>query len=130
VAEYEQVQDILTRRRERSLLSPSEKAILRNCYFARGAAFYQLGRFADAIAAYAATTNRYHDEPEVLDAFMQLAQCYRQLEKLPEARGVIEQAKAVLAGLPADADFSTTIHSRDEWARALDWAADVSRTNE
>jgi TolA-binding protein len=130
VAEYEQVQDILTRRRERSLLSPSEKAILRNCYFARGAAFYQLGRFADAIAAYAATTNRYHDEPEVLDAFMQLAQCYRQLEKLPEARGVIEQAKAVLAGLPADADFSATIHSRDEWARALDWAADVSRTNE
>ncbi|MEX2138825.1 MAG: tetratricopeptide repeat protein [Pirellulales bacterium] len=127
IVEYEQVQDILTRRRERSQLSPLEQAILRNCYFARGAAFYELGRFDDAAAAYAATTNRYHDEPEVLDAFLQLAQCYRQIGKPDEAQGVIEQAKAVLQRMPEDIDFKrTTNHSRQEWERVLDWAAELS----
>jgi tetratricopeptide (TPR) repeat protein len=131
VVEYEQVQDILTRRRERSQLTPLEQAILRNCYFARGAAFYELGRFEDAIAAYAATTNRYHDEPEVLVAFLQLAQCYRQVGKPDEARGVIEQAKAVLQRMPEDTNFEgTTIHSRQEWARTLDWAAELSGPQE
>jgi TolA-binding protein len=124
VAEYEHVQETLTSRRERSQLSALEQAILRNCYFARGAAFYELGRFDDAIAAYSAATNRYHNDPEVLDAFVQLFQCYREIGKPEEARGVVEQAKAVLARLPADADFSKpTNHSREEWARVLDWLA-------
>jgi TolA-binding protein len=126
IVEYEQVQDILTRRRERSQLSPLEQAILRNCYFARGAALYELGRFEDAATAYAATTNRYHDEPEVLDAFLQLAQCYLQVGNRNEAWGVIQQAKAVLQRMPADTDFrQTTIHSRQEWERALDWTAEM-----
>ena len=56
------------RRREQSQLNPLEQAILRNCYFARGAAFYELGRLEEAIEAYSAATNRYHNEPEVLDA--------------------------------------------------------------
>ena len=124
VAEYEQVQETLTSRRERSQLSALEQAILRNCYFSRGAAFYELGRFDDAIAAYSAATNRYHNDPEVLDAFVQLFQCYREIGKPEEARGVVEQAKAVLARLPGDADFSQpTNHSREEWARVLDWLA-------
>jgi TolA-binding protein len=124
VAEYEHVQETLTSRRERAQLSALEQAILRNCYFARGAAFYELGRFDDAIAAYSAATNRYHNDPEVLDAFVQLFQCYREIGKPEEARGVVEQAKAVLARLPEDADFSKpTNHSREEWARVLDWLA-------
>jgi TolA-binding protein len=126
IVEYEQVQDILTRRRERSQLSPLETAILRNCYFARGAAFYELGRFEDAATAYAATTNRYHDDPEVLNAFLQLAQCYLQVGNRTEAWGVIQQAKAVLQRMPTETDFKqTTIHSRQEWERALDWAAEL-----
>ena len=124
VAEYESVQETLTSRRERSQLTALEQAILRNCYFARGAAFYELARFDDAIAAYSAATNRYHNDPEVLDAFVQLFQCYREIGKPDEARGVVEQAKAVLARLPDDADFSRpTNHSREEWARVLDWLA-------
>jgi TolA-binding protein len=124
VGEYEHVQETLTSRRERAQLSALEQAILRNCYFARGAAFYELGRFDDAIAAYSAATNRYHNDPEVLDAFVQLFQCYREIGKPEEARGVVEQAKAVLARLPDDADFSKpTNHSREEWVRVLDWLA-------
>ncbi len=128
IAEYEKVQEILMHRRERSQLSPLEQAVLRNCYFARGAALYELGRFEDAATAYSAATNRYHNEPEVLNAFLQLAQCYLQLDKPDEAWGVIEQGKAVLQRMPADTDFKqTTIHSRQEWERVLDWATELSK---
>ena len=71
-AQYEQVQDLLTRRQEQSELEPSEQAILRNCYFARGAALYDMGRYEDAIRAYSAATNRYQHEPEVLEALLRL----------------------------------------------------------
>jgi tetratricopeptide (TPR) repeat protein len=122
IVEYEQVQDILTQRRERSQLTSSEQAILRNCYFARGAAFHELGRITDAINAYSAATNRYHNEPEVLDAFLQLVQLYRQLNKPDEAKGVIQQAKVVLGRIRPDADFKqTTNQTREEWQRTLEW---------
>jgi TolA-binding protein len=124
ISQYEQVQETLTRRRERSQLNELEQAILRNCYFARGAAFYELGRLDEAVAAYSACTNRYHNEPEVLDAFLQLAHCFRQLGRADDARGVVEQAKVVLARIREDALFGrTTIHSRQEWIRVLDWLA-------
>ncbi len=125
VGEYEQVQEILTRRREKSQLTQLEQAILRNCYFARGATFYELGRYDDAVMAYSAATNRYHHEPEVLDAFMQLANCYRRLNRPDEARGVIEQARLVLGRMTADEEaFSrTTIHTRQEWEQVFDWLA-------
>jgi tetratricopeptide (TPR) repeat protein len=123
VGEYEQVQEILTRRREKSQLTPLEQSILRNCYFARGATFYELGRYDDAVTAYSAATNRYHHEPEVLDAFMQLANCYRRLNRPDEARGVIEQARLVLGRMTADdsAFARTTIHTRQEWQQVFDW---------
>jgi tetratricopeptide (TPR) repeat protein len=125
VGEYEQVQEILTRRREKSQLTSLEQAILRNCYFARGATFYELGRYDDAVMAYSAATNRYHHEPEVLDAFMQLANCYRRLNRPDEARGVIEQARLVLGRMTAEesAFARTTIHTRKEWEQVLDWLA-------
>ncbi len=125
VGEYEQVQEILTRRREKSQLTHLEQAILRNCYFGRGATFYELGRYDDAVMAYSAATNRYHHEPEVLDAFMQLANCYRRLNRPDEARGVIEQARLVLGRMTVDEQaFSrTTIHTRQEWEHVLDWLA-------
>ncbi|HEY2146540.1 MAG TPA: tetratricopeptide repeat protein, partial [Pirellulales bacterium] len=96
-AQYEQVQDLLTRRQEQGELEPSEQAILRNCYFARGAALYDMGRYDDAIRAYSAATNRYQHAPEVLEALVQIAACYRRLGKPDEAHGMLEQAKVMLA---------------------------------
>lgn len=124
LTEYEQVQDLLTRRREEVRLSPAENSILRNSYFARGAAFFELGRYDESIVAYSAATNRYQNEPEVLDAFLQIAACYRRLGKPDEARGVLEQAKVILSRIREDVSFSaTTVHSRQEWNRVLDWMA-------
>ncbi|HEV2969632.1 MAG TPA: tetratricopeptide repeat protein [Pirellulales bacterium] len=126
IAQYEQVQDILTRRQEQTELEASDQAILRNCYFARGAAFYEMGRYDDAIRAYEAATNRYQHQPEVLDALMQIAACYRRLGRADEARHTLEQAKVMLTRISLDAPFTeTTNYTRDQWSRILDWYASL-----
>jgi TolA-binding protein len=126
IAQYEQVQDILTRRQEQTELEPSEQAIMRNCYFARGAALYDMGRYDEAIRAYSAATNRYQHQPEVLEALMQIAACYRRLGKPEEARGTLEQAKVMLARINRDAPFAeTTNYSREQWLDVLNWYASL-----
>jgi TolA-binding protein len=120
-AQYEQVQALLTRRQEQSELDPAEQAILRNCYFARGAALYDMGRYEDAIRAYSAATNRYQHEPEVLEALLEIAACYRRLGKPDEAHGTLEQAKVMLARIGREANFrETTNYSRGQWSQVLE----------
>jgi tetratricopeptide (TPR) repeat protein len=122
VTHYEEVQHLLNRRQEREELSPRDQALLRNSYFAAGVAFTDLGRYEDAIRAYATATNHYQHAPEVLEAFVQIAGCYRRLNRPLEARGTIRQAKVVLDRLPADAPYQqTTNFSRTQWAELLDW---------
>ncbi len=126
IGQYEQVQDILTRRQEQTELEPSEQAIMRNCYFARGAALYEMGRYEEAIRAYSAATNRYQHQPEVLEALMQIAACYRRLGKPDEARGTLEQAKVMLARINRDAPFTqATNYTREQWLDVLNWYASL-----
>ncbi len=124
IDQYDRIQEILTRRQEQSDLEPADRAILRNCYFARGDALFALNHYDEAIHAYSAAMNHYQHEPEVLEALVQIAACYRRLGKPDEARGTLAQAKVILARIPPDAPFTTTTNlSRDEWLRMLDWYA-------
>jgi tetratricopeptide (TPR) repeat protein len=101
-----------------------DKRLLRNSYFARADALFDLGRYDDAIKAYSAATNRYQNQPESLEAFVQLAACYRILDKTDEARGTLEQAKIMLSRMKEDADFTeATPYTRDEWNQLLTWLA-------
>lgn len=112
--------DELLARQEQGPLSPLEEAILRNCFFARGAVLYELGRYRDAIDAYSSATNRYHRHPEVLQAYVQIAACYRRLGRPVEARSTLEQAKYALKHLADDAAVDgATNYTRDEWNRIL-----------
>jgi len=120
--EYQQLQDRLNQKQEATLLSETENRILRNCYFARADVLYDLKRFEEAIQAYSNATNRYQHEPESLEAYVQIANCHRQLNRDSEARGTLEQAKVVLQRIRADADFiSTTRYDRKQWGELLDW---------
>ena len=58
---------------------PTEAAILRNCYFGRADALFDLGEYDDAIQAYSAATNRYQHDPESLEAYVQIASCHRRM---------------------------------------------------
>jgi tetratricopeptide (TPR) repeat protein len=101
---------------------PTEAAILRNCYFGRADALFDLGRYVEAIQAYSAATNRYQHDPESLEAYVQIASCHRRLGRLSEARGTLEQARVVLQRIRPDADFvRTTRLGRQDWVQLLDW---------
>src|SRR5262249_1341259 len=102
--------------------TPTEAAVLRNCYFGRADALFDLEQFEQAIQAYSAATNRYQHDPESLEAYVQIASCLRRIGRVSEARGTLEQAKVVLQRIRPDADFArTTRLARQDWIPLLDW---------
>lgn len=107
---------------EGAAASDVERAILRNSYFARADVLFDQGELDEALAAYSAATSRYQHEPEALEAYVQIAACYRRLGRMEEARGTLEQARVVLARMKPSANFTqTTPYTRDEWTRLLTW---------
>jgi tetratricopeptide (TPR) repeat protein len=100
----------------------TEASILRNCYFGRADALFDLARYDEAIEAYSGATNRYQHDPESLEAYVQIASCYRRLGRVSEARGTLEQARVVLQRIGPEADFlRTTRLGRQDWQYLLDW---------
>ena len=122
LAQYDELQRLLNQRRQQKTeLSPLETAILRNCYFARGALLFDMERYEESIAAYREAVGEHMHRPESLEAFMQIASCYQRLKEPLEARATIARAKVVLQRVPPDASFNeTTRYTRQEWAGVLD----------
>ncbi len=119
---YHKLHDQLTRKQAEAPLTTLEFAILRNCDFGRGDALSRLGRYEEAIRVYSAAASRYQRQPESLEAFVQIADCYRQLGRAAEAQGTIEQAKVVLGRLPENSNFTDrTRWTRQEWDQTLEW---------
>ncbi len=116
--------ELTTKLETQADLHPVEAKILRNCYFAQGAAMFELARYKDAIEAYSTASNRYQTEAVSLEAFVQIAHCYRYMNQSVEARGTVQQAKIVLSRLADGIDYSETTHgSRDDWQNYLTWLA-------
>lgn len=121
--DYVLVQESLANRREDQPLTTVEYSLLRNCYFAQAATLYELDRFQEAIGVYTTMINRYQSEPQVLDAYFQLATCQRKVGQLEEAQATLDQAKLALERLQRESSnfVSTTNHDAAEWQRILDW---------
>ncbi len=118
---YQQARDALTQREKTTELCPAERRLLRNCYFAIGSTLFDLGQRDQAIEAYTLATGRYPNEPETVEAYVQIARAHRRLGKSDQVRRTISQAKAVLDRLGSQADFQrTTIHAHDEWLEVLE----------
>ena len=116
-------EDLIEQQSHREL-TDLERAIQRNSCFFRGDMLYQRQEYDKAIEAYSIVSNRYQRQPETLEAFVQIASCYRQLQKRVEARGTIEQAKIILACIDPNSAFcKTTRFSRDQWSTYLDLLA-------
>jgi len=121
LAQYQGLQAALSGGHDSGELTTLEKSLLRNSYFAVGSILFDLGQYEAAIKVYAAAANRYQNHPEVLEAYVQIAAAYRQLNKPVEARSTLEQAKVVLARMKTDASFNeTTNYSRQQWNERLD----------
>jgi hypothetical protein len=74
------------------------------------------------LRAYQSAANHYADRAEVLDAYVQIANVFRRLDRPAEARTSLEQARLALRRLPPDTRFDdTTNHDRKEWGQVLDY---------
>jgi tetratricopeptide (TPR) repeat protein len=114
---YRRVQQRLADRQAARELSPLERLLFRNTYFAIGSAQFELGQYEAAIKTYATAISRYQNGPEVLQAYVEQARIYRLLHKPDEARTVLGQAKLTLSHLKDDKRFTeTTNYSRQEWS--------------
>ncbi|WP_157731710.1 tetratricopeptide repeat protein [Thermogutta terrifontis] len=120
--ELQVIQKELDSQWDRGGTTPATQKLLRNVYFALGDVLYRLGRFGDAINTYVTLTNRLQSEPEVLDAYMQMARCYRAMGRTREAQTTLQQAKIMLNRLPPDVALEkSTPFSREEWQARLAW---------
>ncbi len=118
--QFEEVQRTITLKTHDIDRDPLLGAMVRNCYMLQGAVLFDLGRFKDAIEAYSSVSSHYSSDPFVLETFVQIANCWRRLNRHDNARGAVHQAQIVLEKLPADADFAnTTVLNRDEWQMLL-----------
>jgi tetratricopeptide (TPR) repeat protein len=82
---------------------------------------FALGRYQEAVQSYQNAVSSFPQSAAVIDAYLQIADCYRRMGKQAEMRGTIQQAKLMLQRLPADADFGDVSNfSRDQWSRMLD----------
>ena len=105
----------------RGLDETSRVSMLRNAVFGRGGVLYALSRYPEAVQAYQNAVSSFPQSPAVIDAYLQIADCYRRLGKPAEMRGTLEQAKLMLDRLPPDADFGdVSNYTRDQWTRMLE----------
>jgi tetratricopeptide (TPR) repeat protein len=102
-------------------LTAQEKAVLRNTRFALGDVYQELGRYPEALRAYQLAANHYATSPEILDAYLQIANVYRRMDRPAEARTSLEQARLALRRIPPEARFEqTTNFNRKQWSDLLD----------
>ncbi len=122
-----QLEDRLEEIRETQPLDEVQERLLRNTYFLRGHLYYRLGQYDSAIQMYRTVSNMVIQQPEVLEAYVQIASCYRRLNRDEDAVRVVNQAKIILRErIPANADFeATTRFPRDRWVLMLDWLTTI-----
>lgn len=119
---YALVQQSLNERQESQQLTEVERKTLRNCYFAIGATWFDLGDYENAIRAYTAASTRYQNSPEALEAYVQIARAYQRLSNPQEARATVRRGEEVLKRLESQADFlqSTNLDAQ-QWKELLGW---------
>lgn len=119
---YALVQQALNERQESQQLTEVEQKTLRNCYFAIGATWFDLGDYENAIRSYTAASTRYQNSPEALEAYVQIARAYQRLSNPLEARATVRRGEEVLKRLESQGDFlqSTNLDAQ-QWKELLGW---------
>lgn len=113
----------LLREEERKGLNKFQLRLLQNTYFDLGDIAFGLQEYESALLVYGSAINRYPDHVRVLTTYIQMAQCYQQLQKNEEARSTLKQAQ-VLVNRMDDSVFqsnSTNLRTRKEWTEWFEW---------
>ncbi len=121
---YVKLRESLVRSQEQTELSPEKVSTLRNCFFGEADVLFALKRYEEAIRSYRNVGNRFMNQPESLEALVQIFQCYRNLGQTDQAKRILTQAEQVLGRIPAEQDsrFAQVTRSpRDQWPGLLGW---------
>jgi TolA-binding protein len=96
---------------------------MRSTLMAIGDCLYKAGRYSDAVGTYTMVAERYSDRPEALDAYVQIANCYRATGRTTDARSVLRQARSHVNKIP-DKSFQqqATNLTKSQWDEWLQWA--------
>ena len=97
---------------------------LRNSFFGEADLLYESGAYEEAMVAYRDAANRFINEPESLEAMVQIANCQKELKKPADARRTLEMAKDILQriSIEKEARFkAVTSHDRNGWNQYILW---------
>lgn len=124
LAEYREIYQEINANSE--LLSEADKhdAIVRNCYFGEADTLFDLQRWDDAIKAYRNAAGRFLNQPESLEALVQMAECHRKMGRDDDAKRTLEQAEMVLSRIPPELDSNFVKYTRadrKQWGQLLGW---------
>jgi len=125
-SQLETLIDSLQGRESAGMLEPLEQRMFRDACFERAHNLYALEKYERAIEAYTNAANRYAEDPSVLLAYIQMANCYDRLGKPLDARGVAIQAMLIHKNMSEKAFArDKTLMTRDEWRTWLEWAGSL-----
>ncbi|MCA9132390.1 MAG: tetratricopeptide repeat protein [Planctomycetales bacterium] len=122
LAEFRQLHRTINRKQDSFTTSEQTAALIRNCYFGEADTLYDLGRWDEAIEAYQTVASRFLNQPESLEALVQMSQCYRKLGEDSKAHKALAQAEQVLSRIPPELDtqfVSLTRTNRQGWSDLL-----------
>lgn len=119
--EYQILRDRLLTMKDGEQLDELGSRFLRDSYFQIAHTYYDLENYEEAVIAFSSAVHRYSDDPQVLLAYIQMANCHVRLNNPVEARSQIEQARVILNRLSEDVfETDQTNMSKEEWKLWLD----------
>jgi tetratricopeptide (TPR) repeat protein len=124
LAAYRDLREAFGEAQEVSHIPETAQALLRNCFFGEADVLFELERYEEAIDAYRNVGNRFMNEPEALEALVQIADCYRALGQHDQARRTLTQAEQLLSRIPPESEArfaSITRADRAKWQQLLAW---------
>ncbi|MHC4400131.1 MAG: tetratricopeptide repeat protein [Planctomycetota bacterium] len=118
---YRQTQEALAQRQQSQELTRLEKTIHRNCSFFIGSVLFDTKQYEEAARAYSLAADQHQDDPESLEAYLQMARAFRRLDRPDEIKRTIARAKAAFRRIAATESFDeTTIYTPEQWPVLLD----------
>jgi tetratricopeptide (TPR) repeat protein len=128
--EFLELRTALSNRQSTDGLDALEERMLRDCHFEAAHTLYALGNYREAITHYSSAANRYAQDPRVLLAYLQMASCNERLGRPAETRSLVEQAKVLLDGMPADSfEPQLTALAKDDWRAWVEWSRHALETD-
>ena len=97
---------------------------LRNSFFGEADLLFEAGEYDEAMVSYRDAANRFINEPESIEAMIQIANCQKQLGKPADSRRTLEMTKDILNRISPEKDAKfkeVTSHDREGWQRYINW---------